>query len=153
MRYDVRYIDVNPNVASGQQPIYMLQRELVHGDDPRGGVFSQAKVGRRGEYWVPVTRLFDAGPVQFAATKQSEFVRVPLWDYPINKRALSTSIAFGIQLGVELLSQAIEEVRTRTNHPVTKAVIVIGHECHDITQSNGEPGLRCYVGLALAVDG
>lgn len=151
MQYDVRYFDVNAQVVNGHQPCIVISRPLMHGSDPKGGVFNKAQVARRGEYWVPQNRLFE-GPLKFSLTKQGELVRIPMWDYAVNDSALSAAVAFGITVGMELTSQALQEIQTATNKPVTKALIVLGHECHGITLNDGKAGLRCYAGLALVVD-
>ncbi len=151
MQYDVRYFDVNQQVANGHQPVIVISRPLMHGTDPKGGVFNQAKVARRGEYYVPQNRFFE-GPLKFVLTRQGELVRIPMWDYPTDAPAISAAGALCLQMGIELTSQALQEIQTTTNKPVTKALIVMGHEWHSIVLKDGNPGLRGYVGVALVVD-
>lgn len=156
MDYELHYLDVTPNLQSLQQPVFLLERELVHGDDPKGGLFNAARVARRGEYYVPVGPLaigMGGPPPKFAMTKKTDHVRIPLMHYEVaGDPSLSGAVAVGLKLGIDLVAEAVRQVQTINDKPVTRAVLVVGHECHSVTCNDGSPAMRCYVGLALAVD-
>jgi hypothetical protein len=157
MLYDVHYIDITPNLLSLEEPVFMLERELMHGDDPKGNLFNQARIGRRGHYYVPAGPLplgvEGASSPKFVLTKQSDNVRIPLCHYAQpGAVSLSGAVVVGLKLGIDLVSEAVRQVQTMSDKPVTKAVLVLGHECHSVTYLDGRPGMRCYVGLALVID-
>jgi hypothetical protein len=152
MQYNVQWLDVTNNLATGVQPIYMFKRQLLHGTEPKGGVFNVAQVACRGEFWIPQGNLLRGCPVQFAHTKQGEWVRIPMFDYPSQVRSVADVFRVGIQLGVELASRAIQQIQTRTNRVVDHTVMILGHDKTDINLLDGTPAFRCYAGLALAVD-
>lgn len=156
MQYEVHYADVTENLQTLKQPVFMLERELIHGNDPKGGLFNAARVARRGSYYVPIGPLAidtDGPPTKFAMTAKSDHVRIPISHYEIaGAPSLSSAVAIGLKLGIDLVAEAVRQVQTVSDKPVTRAVLVIGHECHAVTCGDGSPGMRCYVGLALAVD-
>jgi hypothetical protein len=133
------WIDVDPYLANGQRPVYMLERQLAHGTNPNGGVFNVAQVARLGEFWVPQAPLLPGADPDWSVVKTGDHVKIPVTAYRCD-RALASVFALGLQLG---LLAAGEFVR-RTLKPPEAVYLVLGHTVTDLGD-----GFRCYAGVAL----
>ncbi|MCI0420753.1 MAG: hypothetical protein L0312_16255 [Acidobacteria bacterium] len=131
MDYLIRWIDVTPNLTSGQQPVFMLERPYLH---------DSGKV-RTGTFWVPQASLEDPS-TQWSVTESGDFVRVPVMAYRTRERAMSLILGTGLQLGIA----AIMSLRHHTQDEPISAVLLLGHEVSDLPDKNA---FRVYVGLAL----
>ncbi len=137
--FNTQWVDVRPYLAQGQEPIFLLERPLLHGHSAKGGVFGIAEVARLGDFWVPT-----ADPIRtdggWSLCKTGTHARVPILAYRTTERALSAIWGLGLQLGLA----ALAALRTKTPEPPTEMHMILGHECTDLTA-----GFRCYVGLAI----
>lgn len=140
LNYDVKWIDVSENLQKQQQPVFFLERPLAHGTHKKGQLFNTAEVGRLGTFWTPVTPLLSSGKVEWSFTNSGEFARVPMFGYKTRERAYSSLVGTGLQLGL----QAIDSLRDHTQDRVLTAILILGHEVHDMGDS-----YRCYIGLSL----
>jgi len=139
------WFDVAPFIAAKRQPSIMIERELIRGDDPKGGIFNVAEVARRGEFWVPSSPLTDdLDTVEWSTTKDGEYVRVPVHGYKTNERALASILACGVSLGL----RGVESFQRRTQKHVGQVVLVLGNECTDLLTEQ-QNNFRCYLGLAV----
>lgn len=143
MQIQAHWLDVTQHLASGIQPVFMLERPLLRGDKPRGGLFASSEVARRGRYWVAAGDLLSA-PVRWSLVHTGQYVRVPVFAYKTSSRALSAILAMGVMLGM----RGADSVRGVTAEEIVTAVMVLGHECAD----TGD-GFRTYVGLAFETKG
>lgn len=137
-------------LAPGDEPVVMLERPLLHGDDPRSGTFAAAEVARTGTYWVPQLPVVGRPPEvrpDWKMTRTGPVVRVPLHWYTV-PRALSYIWGLGVQVGLA----AAAELRGFEARPPRRAVLVLGTDCVDMTPLAGKAEFRCLVGLALVVD-
>jgi hypothetical protein len=143
MEFNVEWIDVGPYLEKQIQPTYLIERPLPESaqGDVKGGKFNMAQVARVGAWWVVVSDLATAQP-QFALTKTGEHVRVPVFAYRTQQRALASIWGTGLQFGL----RAIEALRLTTKDPIENCTLVLGHECHDLNDA-----FRCYVGMAFKV--
>lgn len=120
MRFDVRWIDVAPFVATRTQPVFVLPR-------PAGA-----------EFWVADGDVLNSGGTVFPVSA-GEGVRVPVWAYATG-RSMSHIFALGVQVGLA----AAAELRKHTADAPAECVLLIGHECTDLGD-----GFRCCVGVAF----
>lgn len=142
MNLAVHWIDVRPNLLTGQQPVMMLERPLAHGDQPKGNLFNKAEVGRVGHYWVPQSSLVGAMDVVWTLTRDGQFVRVPVFAYRTVARAGSAIMATGLEIGMA----AVAGLRQHTSDMPIAVHLVLGHECTDLAPDDA---YRCYVGIAF----
>lgn len=145
MRFDVKWIDVSKNLTRGDQPVFLLERPLLHGTDERGALFSSGKVARVGSYWVPQSSLIGESEVEWGLTKSDQYVRIPVWAYRTTVRSLSAIFAVGMEIGM----RAIASLKYRIRADPTIVTLVLGHEITDLPAENA---FRCYVGMAIRVD-
>ena len=145
MRFEVQWIDVTKNLASGEQPALFLTRPLLHGTDKRGALFSSAEVARVGTFYVPQSPLVGGTEVKWGVTKAGEHVRVPVEAYRTTTRSLSAIFAVGMEIGM----RAIVALQTKTRAEPTIVTLVLGH---DVTDMPNEDAFRCYVGMSIRVD-
>lgn len=144
MKFDVQWCNVLPNLVTGIPPSFMLERELLHGTNPKGSVFNVAEVVRVGRFMVPQTPVL-LDQVKWAMTDSGQYVRVPIFAYRTNGRSLSEIWGLGIQIGLA----AAESLRSIDPQPPKSAILVLGHECTDLSP---EEAFRCYVGVAFRTD-
>jgi hypothetical protein len=146
VKFDVRWIDVAPYLASGQQPVCMLARPPLHGDRPKSSVFNAAEVARIGKYWVPNGSVFDETTriKGWHFVTDGEYVHVPVVAYDV-VRALSGLFAFGIEVGMA----ALYYLRELTMERPLEVTLYIGHDCTDLAPQKDV--YRCYVGIAIRV--
>lgn len=143
--FNIQWVDVRPYLAVGQQPVFLLERPLLHGNSAKAGVFGIAEVARSGTFWVP-----EDDPIQadgrWAVTKTGTHVRVPILAYCTKERALASIWGLGVQLGLASLAS----LRQHTSDAPTELHMILGHECTDLSPA-GLSAFRCYVGLAVRV--
>lgn len=140
MIFEVHWIDVTMNLASQQQPVFLLERPLAHGTQPKGGVFNVAEVAREGTFWCPTSDL-NHYQVQWSKTSKDQYVRIPVFAYKTEKPFESVLMGMAIQLGM----QAMESLRHQTAAEIVKTVLVLGHQVHHLQGG----GYRGYVGVAF----
>lgn len=145
MEWQFQWVDVRPYLAQGVQPVFMLERPLLHGHAAKGGVFGVAEVARTGTYWVPEDDPLTTDG-HWAVTKAGAHVRVPVLAYRTPERALASIWGLGVQLG----AAAVASLARRTPARVLAAHLILGHECSDLTPHAS--AFRCYVGLAIQVE-
>lgn len=142
MLFDVHWINVNPYLERKEQPVFMLQRPLLHGDTKSGGVFNIAEVARVGTYYTPTSAINEAEP-KFSLTKSGDLVRIPVFAYRTQIRALSSILGVAMQLGISATYRLQQIVRGDEIESVT---MILGHECHELPEPDG---FRCYAGLSF----
>jgi hypothetical protein len=143
VRTNVVWINVAENLKSGNQPVYMHERPLVHGSKPKGGLFNTSEVARTGEYWVPLTPLVDMDEIQWSKTASERYVRIPVSAYLTESTGLASILATGLEIG----ARAMTSLAMRYKQEPKEIILVIGHECMDLS-AEGRPQFRCFVGLA-----
>ena len=94
MLFDTKWIDVNGNLQSQQQPVFFLERALLHGDKAKGGIFNVAEVARKGDYWTASSPL--PTEIDWSNTKTGEHVRVPVFAYRTTQKAITALVGIGI---------------------------------------------------------
>lgn len=149
MQFAVRWIDLTENLQSGRQPQLMLERPLLHGNDKRGGVFANAEVARKGEFWTPQSAMISTDPafeVEWSKTKAGQYVRVPLHAYRTPSRALSWILAIGTEIGM----RAIDSLKDRVRKPLGQVVLALGNECTDLSPT--ADAFRCYIGISIQLE-
>jgi len=144
MKFDVQWCNVLPNLITGVPPSYVIERELLHGVNPHGSVFNVAEVSRVGRYVVPQTPVLIEN-IRWGVTNSDQYVRIPIFAYRTKGRSLSEIWGLGIQIGLA----AAESLRSIDPLPPKSAVLVLGHECTDLSP---EDAFRCYVGVAFRTD-
>lgn len=142
MDFQVRWIDVTPNLARKQQPVVLVERPLAHGTAPKGGVFNVAEVARLGTFWVPVSDL-NASEIQWSKTASGQFVRIPMLGYRSAQPAESALFGMALQLGIK----ARDALQQQTASPVLCTWLALGHQVHNL----GPEGYRGYLGLAFQI--
>ena len=142
MNFETHWIDVNPNLTIGQQPVFLLERPLAHGNKPKGGLFANSEIARVGHFWVPDSDV-QVEPVQWALTTSGDHVRIPVVAYRSQNAVEAVMFWSGIQIGL----QAADSLRRKTPKEIIRAIMVMGHQCHDL----GEQGIRGYLGIAFQV--
>lgn len=140
MNFTVHWIDVRPNVLSGQQPVFLLQRPS-HGTKGSTYGFASAEVARLGEYWVPQAPVLSGDAWSF--TRTGELVRIPVHAYKTEQRAIASLWGLALQVGMA----AMLELRNHTPDIPQEVTLVLGHECTDLYPA--EEAFRGYVGLAF----
>ncbi len=140
--FNTQWIDVRQHLASGQQPVFLLERPLLHGQSSKGGVFGIAEVARVGDYWVPEDDPI-TGDGKWAVCRSGTHVRVPILAYRTQERALASIWGLGVQLGLA----ALASIRQHTSDPPTELHMILGHECSDLAPQFS--AFRCYVGIAI----
>ncbi len=141
MKYAVHWIDVTENLATQQQPVFLLERPLIHGKNVKGGVFNVAEVARVGTYWVPTSDL-NIATIAWSKTASGQYVRIPVFGYRTQQPAESAVFGTAVQLGISALASLYQKV---SNAPVLCTHLVIGHQVHHL----GPEGYRGYLGLAF----
>lgn len=147
MKFSVKWIDVTKNLESGEQPVFFLERPLLHGNDRRGSLFGTAEVARKGEFWVPQNALLNAEDCEWSKTIAGQHVRVPIHAYRTVGRALPWLFAVAVELGM----RAANSLRTKTRKRIDDVVLALGSECTDLAGENVD-AFRCYVGIAVKVE-
>lgn len=141
MDYKIHRIDPVPNLNAGIQPVYFIERELLHGDKAKGDTFSQAQVARVGTYWTPKHSLL--GPPQnWSVTRDGQYVAVPVLAYRSEYFGLPAILQNGLILG----AAAMDQYRQITNEVPLILHIVYGSECTPLPTENS---YRCYVGFSV----
>ena len=141
--WNIQWINVQQSLAQGVQPVFLLERPLLHGSSAKGGVFGIAEVARVGDFWVPEDDpLTTSG--QWALTRSGSHCRVPILAYRTQERALGSIWGLGLQLGLA----ALASIRQHTDDPPVECHMILGHECTDLGPL-GVSAFRCYVGLAI----
>ena len=144
MQFSVQWIDVTSNLVLNSQPTYIIQRPLVHGDDPKGGVFNTTQVARTGAFWVPNTLRH--AEIEWSLTKTEEHVRIPLDRYRTSQAYESVLFGLALQLGL----QVMESFRRQSSKPIEYVLLVLGHQVRNLAAENrGEDGYEAYLGLAI----
>jgi hypothetical protein len=141
MEFEVVWMDVRPNLLSGEPPAHMQARPLAHGDKAKVPGWRVAEVARVGEFWVPQGPLFPA--VEWTVSKAGDFVRVPVFAYKTSFPSLAHIFGLGVQVGLA----ALADLRNRTGDVPIGVLLVLGHECTDLRPA--EERFRCYVGLSV----
>lgn len=141
MLFETVWMDVSPYLLSGAPPVAVYQRPLAHGTSPKVAGWSAAQIARVGDFWVPQGPVLGEGP-GWSVSKGGDYVRIPVFAYKTQQRALSTIFGLGIQIGLA----ALADLRNHTQDVPRGAVLVLGHECHDLAP---EDTFRCYVGVAV----
>ena len=144
MNTNIIWLDVTENLREGNQPVFMHERPLVHGNKPKGGLFNTAEVARTGEFWVPTTPVLDIDEIQWSKTACERYVRVPLHAYRTRDRALASVFVAGLEIG----TRAMASLALRYKQEPQDITLIVGHECTDLI-SQGVSQFRCYVGLAI----
>ena len=147
MDFKLHWHSVNENLKRGIQPLVMIERPCVGGNarDPHGDLFSVAKVGRTGEFWVPVSHLL-MPDVQWSLTVQGEYVKVPLFAYRTPQKARGAIFAVGVELGM----RAMLSLCKKSPKPPIEVTLIMGSEVHTIATDAGEV-YRAYLGIAIRV--
>lgn len=141
MKCELRWIDVTPNLALQQIPIFLLERPLAHGTQPKGGVFNVAEVARLGTFWVPQTDLHQQA-IRWSRTASGQYVRVPVFAYRASVPYEAGLFGMAVELGV----RAAAQLREHTPFPIDTMTLVLGHQCHVV---DAEGLFRGYLGLAF----
>lgn len=143
--WNVQWINPNYYIANGiAEPVFMLERPLLHGHSSKGGLFGIAEVARLGTFWVPEADPIDTDG-KWAMTKTGTHVRVPIFGYRTSERALASIWALGVKLGLASLNS----LRQHDDRPPIECHMILGHECTDLAQFGC---FRCYVGLAFRTE-
>jgi hypothetical protein len=138
MNFDLRWIDVNPNLVVGQQPVLMLERPLAHGEQVNGGVFNVAEVARVGTFWVPGN--LHRKEVPWTVTRSGPHVRVPVYKYRTPQAYEALLFGMAVQLGME----AVERLKAECSAPIERVTLVLGHQVKCI-----EASYEAYLGIAI----
>ena len=138
MKIHTTYLDVDPYLAKGEQPIWFLERPLLHGNQPNAGVFNTTEIARRGTFWVPGNP--DQRPIEWSMVNQGQYVRVPIWAIRTSGPIASEIPQYGLVYGVRLM----DSLREHTRDPVLELVLFMGENVHALSD-----GYRFYVGLAF----
>ena len=141
---EVVWINVEENLQSGHQPVYMHKRPLLHGDSPKRNLFNLSEVARVGEFWVPITPVVDMDQIQWSKTAGDKFVRIPISAYRTRDHALASILATGIEVG----TRAMASLAMRYKQEPKSVILVVGHECTDLSDQ-GAQQFRCYIGMAI----
>jgi hypothetical protein len=146
MQLITHWIDPNPNLLSGQQPVFVLERLLAHGEKAKGGVFNQAQVARAGTFWVPqdFVTLDESQVVPWYFTQAGDYVRIPVFAYKTLTQQAASVLATGLEIGLNALARYWRQC----SDPPLKIHLVLGNTCSDL-HPQGEDSYRCYVGLAI----
>lgn len=141
IQFNVKWYNVTPNLLSQTQPVIdvLVERERNH--DQRRAWAGGSQVGRPGEFWVPVSDLL-VPEINWSVSKSGEAVRVPLHAYKTD-RALASLFGLGVTLGMT----AIAALSDKTRDKPLEVILVIGHDCTDL--SPAEDAFRCYIGVAI----
>jgi hypothetical protein len=144
----LRWIDVSPHLAAKQQPVILLERPLLHGNDTKGGLFSTAEVARVGKHWAANGPLVgaDVDPA-WRFTREGTHVRVPVNGYVTTSRAKSQILATGLEIGI----RAMVSYRQRTPEEPQELILILGHQVDDL-HDEGRDNFRCYVGVAVRTE-
>lgn len=141
IEFDVRWLDVKPNLASGVLPVYLLERPLMH-NQPKAWA-GPSEVAREGTYHVPQLAAFGDNPM-WVVTAAGPVVRVPVHAYRTNVRSLATIWAVGLQVGLAL----VDSFRSHNREPIKQIVLVLGEDCTDLV-TEGHDAFRAYAGVAI----
>lgn len=144
--WNVQWVDPNYYIANGiAEPVFNLERPLLHGENARGGVFGVAEVARVGTFWVPKSDPITTDG-NWSQTKSGMYVSIPIRAYRTQERGLASIWSLGLQLGLA----ALLSVRQRTEKIPSECHMILGHECTDMAPKFS--CFRCYVGLAFRID-
>lgn len=144
MRTTIRWVDVAANLEDGNQPVVLIERELVHGDEPKGNLFSVAEVARLGSFWVATAPLISAdNDPKWSLTAKDKYVRVPVNAYLTAERAKSHILATGLEIGVRATMSYLEKVGKAPE----ELILIIGIQVDDLAPERNH--FRCYVGVAF----
>lgn len=143
---DVRYLDVTPNLISGNLPMYVLERPRLH-DEPKAWA-GTTEVARVGRFWVPQLAVFEPDP-QWCLTQAGDAVLIPVHAYRTTARALSAIFGLGQQIALAAMQSFLSNGQSQGER-IVGVVQVLGHDCTDLSQQ-GVDAFRCYVGLAFQV--
>lgn len=141
---DVRYLDVTPNLLTGNMPVYLLERPKIH-DEPKAWA-GPSEVARRGRYYVPQLSVFEADP-QWCLTRLGDVVRIPVHAYRTATRALTAIFGLGQQIALAAMQSFLSNVQ---DERIVGVVQILGHDCTDLV-SQGVDAFRCYVGIGFQV--
>ncbi len=137
----VRFIYVP--MAELPDPAYiMIQRPLLHGDDPCAGFLSGAEIARAGNYAVPVRPdLF--GRDSWSVTTTGDVVRVPLHRLRTPTRAQAELV----QAGFLFASKAVAAfTQLRCGEP-QRLIVILGNDVIDHVEP--EPFYEIALGMAV----
>lgn len=143
MELCITWIRVQEFLDRREQPVQLLQRELAHGEDVNGGLFSKAEVARIGTYWVPQGSVL-AAEVKWSMTRFGDGVRIPVHGY---RTASHTSPGL-FAAGLQVMAHTIADLQKHTRDRVTGVALVLG----DLATSIADTAWEVYVGIALRTD-
>jgi hypothetical protein len=141
MNFNIKWIDVNPHLQIQQQPIFLLERALLHGDKVKGNLFNVAEVARTGNYWTATSPIHPE-QVVWGNTVYGQHVRIPVFAYKTTQKAIVSLAGTGIQHGLAAYHNLAPELHSR----VEECIMVLGHECHEV-----DDAYRFYLGLSFRV--
>lgn len=141
MQYRPQFIDVNDHLERQEQPVFLLERPLLHGDKPKGGLFNASEVARKGTFWTPTTSLLE-GNIEWSLVDKDQYVRVPIFAYRTASKAASHIVGLAFQCGM-LVQQAFKLHRQLDK--ILICHLIIGHEIHELE----DDAFRFYLGLTL----
>lgn len=141
----IHWIDVNPHLATGSRkpPNFYLERALLHGDKPNGGVFNTAEVARVGRYLTLVTPVDQ--PPEWSLTVEGPVVRIPIYGYSVPLHNGPLILASGFELAFKFC----ENLRQHTPESIEEMHLVLHHETHTIANN----AVRMYAGFSLRLKG
>jgi hypothetical protein len=158
----IRYqpVDVAPFLAQNLRPTVFMPRTPT--DQKRDGLGPNAKPLFSGVYYVPIAPLFREDPSweppelvdqpdvgsekrwkNWAKTRQSEMVRVPLFPYRVRRSSPLKSVVYGAQLAMVAVTQV--------PGLVTEATIFTGEPSGALEEGEDGPFVF-YFGVALRVE-
>lgn len=140
--FSVIWIDPVPNLLAQQQPVQMIERELLHGTKPKANLFNTSEVARVGNYWVPQNSVTQEGTL-WTVAKEGQYVRVPVMAYKTVSRSAAHIFATGLTVGLA----AFMSLQAHTNERPVRIYLVLGNICSDLHPQ--EDAFRCYVGIAI----
>ena len=144
MRTTVRWVDVSTSLNDGNQPVVLIERELVHGSEPKGQLFNVAEVARLGSFWVATAPLIsDSNDPRWSLTAKDKYVRVPISAYLTAERAKSHILVTGIEIGV----RAAMSYTGKVGKAPEELILCIGQQVDDLAPERNH--FRCYVGVAI----
>lgn len=141
MHHAIHWIDPAPSLAAGIQPVLFLERPLLHGNKPNGGMFNSATVAREGRYWTPKHSLLAPDPL-WTLTCDGQHVHVPVNAYRTEFMGAAGIFQTGLLLGSEVMRQ----FRIQSREEPLCLHLVLGNDCTPLPNENA---YRCYVGFSI----
>lgn len=142
MKFETCYVDVNPYLATGQQPVSLIERQLPQGHGTQGSLLRVTETGRCGTFWVPDGHLLASDSLSWSMTETGQYVRVPIEAYRTQEKALATLLGLALQIGMV----AVDSLRQYTSDRPQVVTLLLGHEC-PVTEDG--QAFRCFIGVAI----